>query len=287
MITHRCLERRLFLTPDSEEVAEHIGFCLAISLKRYGVKLHATCWMGNHHHTSQTDPGGKLPLFKNLLHSQVARGLNALRDRDGGFWDRAGSCDTRGPTDEESINDLVYILTNPVKAGLVKTGSRWAGFSTYGWRFGEVRRFRRSAWYFDPDNPDIPEYADITLERPAIMLHLSDDELYDLVMERVRERERRLQQSFAKKRRRFRGETKVGKQSWNRAPSTPGARFTVARRAAGSKWAIVALLQRDRDWEQRYARARKARREGAPYLFPYGTYWMRVYIGVQVADVDP
>lgn len=286
MITHRSSERRLFLTPNDKQVKEHIGFCLAVASMRYGTELHASCWMGNHHHTTQTDPDAHLPLYKDFLHSQVARGINARRGRSGAFWHAGGSCDTRRLSEDESLDDLVYILTNPVKDGLVKTGARWPGFTTYGWRFGETRRFRRSAWYFDPDNPDIPEYADLTLHRPKIMEHLSDDELYELLMQRVKAKERVIQQKMAKEGKRFRGESKVAKQRWHRAPATLGTMFTIAPRVAGWGWARLAQLQRDRDWEQKYADAREARKSDNDAVFPYGTYWMRVHIGVKVAAAE-
>jgi putative transposase len=284
MITHRCSERRLFLAPDDDgQVSEHIGYCMGLALQRTGVRLNAACWMGNHHHTDVADPEGRVPEFKEYLHSQVARGINALRGREENLWRRGGSHDTRKASDDESLRSNVYTLTNPVKAGLVKTGGRWPGFTTHGWKFGEVRRFRRSEWYFDADNPDMPPYVEIKLERPQIMLHLTDDELYEVLMGEVEAEERKVQNEMAKDGRRFKGENKLRKQNWRKAPTTPNPTFAAAPRVHGSKWPRITQLSRDREWDRAYAEARESQARGEDAVFPYGTYWLRVRMGVKVA----
>ena len=190
-VTRRCLERRMFLAPDkdADELRNLFGYTLGLALEDNGQKLHASVVMSNHHHTDVTDTRGSLPDFKNRLHSTVARSVNAKRGRFDKLWSGDTPCDTRQPTDEETLGDLVYTLVNPVKAGLVKWGHRWPGFTTYGWKFGEVRTFKRPDWYFDPENPKSPKEVQVKLERPDIFPKLSDDELFDLLMVRVRERE--------------------------------------------------------------------------------------------------
>jgi hypothetical protein len=37
--------------------------------------------------------------------------------------------------DDESLTNMVYTLTNPVKAGLVKWSPQLPGFTAIGWRF--------------------------------------------------------------------------------------------------------------------------------------------------------
>jgi hypothetical protein len=244
--------------------------------------------MGNHHHTDVTDVLGTLPRFKDSFHANLARGLNCRHGRFDRFWSADGACDTRTPTDDETLEDLVYTLTNPVAAGLVKWGHRWPGFTTYGWKFGETRTFKRPDWYYDPNNPDIPDEVSITLHRPDIFPELSDDELYELLMRRVRERELEIQAEMRKDKRRFVGERKLAKTHWNRAPSTHEDRFTVTPTvAASSRWLRLAQLQRDRDWEAEYAHQRANLHAGREAVFPYGTYWLRVHARVNVANAPP
>jgi putative transposase len=217
----------------------------------------------------------------------IARGRNAQLGRQDSFWSADDACDTRCPTDDESLGDLVYTLTNPVKAGLVKWGRLWPSFHTVGWQFGETRTFKRPAWFFDVDG-NMPEEVSLTLVRPPIFHELDDQALYDKLMSRVRSHELELQRDILSKGRRFMGLRKLAKQSWNRAPQSFEERFTVTPKiAASSKWLVLAELQRDRDWERRYADARALLLAGMPAEFPAGTYWMRRFAGVSVAAQPP
>src|SRR5690606_27181394 len=111
--------------------------------------------------------------FKQLLHSMIARGRNAQLGRHDSFWSGDDACDTRRPTDEQSLKDLVYTLTNPVKDGLVKWAREWPSFTTVGWRFGETQTFKRPA-FFDASGK-MPEEVSLTLVRPPIYAELDDD----------------------------------------------------------------------------------------------------------------
>ena len=240
--------------------------------------------MSNHHHTDVTDPDGNLAPFKQLLHSMIARGRNARLGRHDSFWSGDNACDTRRSTDDESLGDLVYTLTNPVKDGLVKWGRLWPGFTTAGWKFGETRTFKRPSWFFD-ERGEMPEVISLTLVRPPIFSELDDDALYGKLMVEVRAREVEIQREVRTKGRRFMGRRKLAKQHCNQVPRSFEERFTVAPKyAASSKWLVLAELQRDREWERLYAAARALLRAGKPTVFPAGTYWMRHFAGVAVAQ---
>jgi putative transposase len=284
-ITRRCVGRLLLLSPgtQADELTNFIGYCLAYAATRYGIQVHASVWMSNHHHTDVTDPDGNLVPFKQLLHSMIARGRNARLGRQDSFWSGDDACDTGRSTDDESLKDLVYTLTNPVKAGLVKWGRLWLGFTTIGWRFGETRTFRRPDRFFDASG-EMPEEVSLTLVRPPIFPKLDDDAVYDKLMTEVRANEVAIQQDMRRKGRRFMGRRKLAGQPWNRAPQSFEERFTVApKHAASSKWLVLAALQRSRDWERQYAAARALLRARRPAVFPAGTYWMRRFASVDVA----
>jgi putative transposase len=288
-VTRRCIGKLLLLSPGTAgaELTNFIGYCLAHAAALYGIQVHASVWMSNHHHTDVTDPPGNLVPFKQLLHSMIARGRNARLGRHDSFWSGDEACDTRRPTDEQSLQDLVYTLTNPVKDGLVKWAWQWSSFTTVGWRFGETRTFKRPSWFFDA-NGNMPEKVSLTLVRPPIFPELDDDALYDKLMVQVRRHETELQEDIRKKGRRFMGLRKLEKQHWNQAPQSFEERFTITPKvAASSKWLVLAELQRDRDWEQRYADARALWRAGQPAVFPAGTYWVRRFAGANVAAQPP
>jgi len=287
MVTRRTLERRMFLLPDNETAADverFLGYTLGVALMEHGQQLHAVMTMSNHHHTNVTDVEATLPAFKNTFHAFVARGINARRGRFDGFWSADPPCDVQQLTDEETLKDIVYTYTNPVEAGLVKRVRGWPGFSTYGWKFGEVRRYRRPAWFYDPANPDLPESVEITLVRPDIFPELSNDALWELIQHRVGEREREIHAEMAKKGRRFMGTKKLMKQRWNRAAKSREERFTLTPKVSSTcKWARIAHLERNEEWERDYAAAREKKLEGKNPLFPYGTYWMGRFAGARVA----
>jgi hypothetical protein len=278
------------LVPDDarERLNNFIGYTFGVYLPRYGLKLHAACVLSNHHHSDVTDTQGRLPQFKEVFHGLLARAVNCLRGRFETFWSPDDACDTVSPDGDEGLGDLVYTLTNPVKDGLVKWGWRWPGFTTYGWRFGETRRFYKPKWFFADANDDLPEFVDLRLDRPDIRPDLSDDELSDLLMAKVRERERHFQDEMRRHNRRFMGEAKLRRQHWSRTPRSREDRFTTTPRvAASNKWLRLAQLQRNRRWEREYATARAEFAAGLNPEFPPGTYWMRIHARVKVANAPP
>ena len=288
-VTRRCISRLMLFAPgtDAAELANFIGYCLAHAAANNGVQVHASLWMSNHHHTDITDPDANLPAFKQQLHSLVARGRNARLGRFDSVWSGGEPCDTRQPTDEESLQDLVYTLTNPVAEGLVKWARQWPGFTTIGWRFGETRTFKRPDWFFD-ENGDMPQEVSLTLVRPPIFLELDDEALYAKLMEAVRKRELEIHRSMRRQGRRFMGLRKLARQHWNRAAQSFEERFTITpKHAASSKKRVLPEVARDREWERLYAAARALLRAGELAVFPAGTYWLRRFAGVDVAARAP
>jgi REP element-mobilizing transposase RayT len=285
-VTRRCIERRFLFTPDAnaEQINEFVGYCLAYAANQCGVQIHACVFMSNHHHTDLTDPLGNLAVFKQLFHSLLARGINTMRGRFDAVWSPEKASDTRRPTDDETLGDLVYTLTNPVKSGLVKWGNQWLGFTTYGWQFGESRTFKRPDWFFDKQG-NMPQTATLTLVRPPIFSRVSDDQVYDILLEAVRTQEEKFHDEFRRTGRRFMGREKLLRQRWNRSPQSFEERFTVAPRVASSSyWLKLAELNRDRAWERAYAAARAELLAGRDAVFPPGTYWMRRFAGVTVGQ---
>lgn len=71
---------------DAEELRNFYGYTVGRALLKYNHELHAGCQMGDHHHTDTTDVDGNRPNFKNSVHGNLARGLNARRGRFDSFW---------------------------------------------------------------------------------------------------------------------------------------------------------------------------------------------------------
>lgn len=290
-LTRRCSEQRYFMVPDDkvEKLNEFIGYALAHCLEKFDLDLYCAVFMSNHYHLDVFDPHGDMPAFKQLFNSLVARGVNALRGRFEGFWTRDAGCDTAAIDGHDTVNDLVYTLTNPVSAGLVRNGGRWPGFTTYGWRFGETRTFRRPKWFFRQGESDLPETVTLTLRRPPVYMELGDDELFDKMMVRVKRRERAAQRLMKRRNRRFAGEAKVAKFQWNKHPKKREERFRITPMVARSEdvAGVVRTIQRIKAWRNVYGEAYVRQLRGEQPVFPHGTYWMRRFMNVPVAPTFP
>ncbi len=79
------------------------------------------------------------------------------------------------------------------------------------------------------------------------------------------------------------GRYAVLRQSVRKSPRAPkprrGLRPTIAAR---SLWARLEAIQRKRDFVAAYRKARAAFRAGLRIAFPYGTYWLHRFMGIEV-----
>jgi hypothetical protein len=77
------------------------------------------------------------------------------------------------------------------------------------------------------------------------------------------------------------------RQSWQRSPTNRkprrGLRPTIA---AKNLWARLEAIQRKREFVTAYRGARRAWLAGTPIPFPAGTYWLRRFMGVEVAPLE-
>ena len=296
MITRRCHDRRFFLTPcgdprkghTAEETANFYGFIVARAVKNYGVSFHGAIQMGDHHHINITDRLGNRPNFKNSVHSNLAKGLNARFGRFDSVWSGGGSCDTVTPSDDGTLEDLAYTDCNAQCAGLVKWARLWPGFSTYGWRFGETRTFTRPGWFCDPDNPDNTDTIELTRTRPDIFPELTDDELSDKLFKRCAEIEQKVQAEMKAENRRFVGLRKLAKTKWWKRAKSPEKRFTTVPTVASSQAdKRQKELRKNEDWRRKYAGQRDEYRAGRPAKFPAGSYFLTTIYGASVETKPP
>jgi hypothetical protein len=288
-VTRKCLESRFFLVPDSDEGTRIIGFCLGMALDRFEIELHAAVFMSNHYHLDVTDPHGQLPAFKCMLNAFIARALNAHRGRFDRFWSADQGCDVEIIDNNDLIESIAYTLANPVTAGLVRRGHRRPGLTTAGKKFGEVMRFERPDFFFDPNNDAVPPFVEVRIVRPSIMLELSDDELHAMIREVVARREREAAEKMRREHRRVLGEQRIVRQSWRRTVGSRDERFARRPRVSSrNKWTRIAALQRNADWDTAYAKAYDALSKGERNVqFPHGTYALRCFAGVRVAEALP
>jgi len=284
LVTRRCSERRFFLRPSATTNAI-FRYVLAVVAQRYGIVVHAYCVLSNHFHLLVTDPHARLPEFHRDLDGLVARAVNCSLGRWESFWDPGSYSAVRLETAQAVLEKLVYVLANPVAAGLVRRGGDWPGlWSDPSLIDGEPVIVERPKEFFRRDGP-LPATATLRLCRPRAFA--GDDVFMEDLVSRLREAEDRAATDLARQDRRFLGASRVlAQKPFSRpAPGEP-RRALSPRVACRNKWGRIEALLRLADFVRWYREALASWRAGARNaLFPPGTWLMRVQHRVCCADV--
>lgn len=162
----RTLGRQFRMLPDDEgEVRNAIGYMLGVALNRYGILLTVFAGMGNHYHKHSAEPGQpQIGEFFRDFHSLMTRFFN---DRQGlikvSLWDTDKPFDEELLDRESSWDDMLYIVMNPVRAGIVPHPSLYKGLLIGPDDWGKTLRFERPANFFSTrDGGKLPEYVEFT-----------------------------------------------------------------------------------------------------------------------------
>jgi len=280
-ITRRCTQRQFLMRPD-EPTNNAFVYCLGEAAQRFGIDVILPSAMSNHHHTVVFDRHGHINEFTAHFHKLLAKCQNALRGRWENMWASERVCKVRLIKPSDVIAKIIYAATNPVKDFLVDTVAHWPGVNgLYPLLNNKPMHAERPAHFFRDDGP-MPD--EITLEL-VIPPELGDpDEIRRLLRERVAKVELHFAKRRARSGRRVLGRQRILRQSWRDSPTSREPRRNLRPRvAAQSVWARIEALQRDRQFEVDYARARAAWLAGHDAVFPAGTYWLRRFAGVTVA----
>jgi REP element-mobilizing transposase RayT len=276
-ITRRCIERRYLLRPDPN-VTRTFQYCLAYAAAACGILVHGFMVLSNHLHLCITDPDARLPEFMHRLDGLLARSLNAFRGRWECFFAPGSYHASRLVSAEDQVAKLVYLLTNPVRAGLVSHSRRSTGASSRNWRFGEARTFERpSGSFFDPDGR-MPQTVRLVLTAPPGLRRLGGQEADRVLAERVVERETELRASFRAEGRKFLGMDGVMRVDPNASPRSReprrGLEPAIAAADAEERVAAIEELQAFRNaYREAWLQWSDGKRSA---VFPWGTYLMRV-----------
>ena len=263
------------------KVNQIFKFCLAKAAARTGMRIHNYCLLSNHYHIVATDPHGTLPQFMHWLNEYVAKCVNAHLGRWESFWAPGSYSSVALGDDEAVLRRLIYVYTNPVTAGLVRTYTQWPGARSLPEDMGgEASVVRRPEGFFRKKGP-VPETAVLGLVPPPTF---QDDRSSWLpaLRERIRVREAEICAEFDREGRRFLGRRQVLRQSpLSRPGNFEPRRGLNPRVAARDKWRRVESLQRLKSFLSDYRAAWQAFSEGDRLvIFPFGTYAMRIRFGV-------
>ncbi|XXT15724.1 transposase [Sorangium sp. So ce429] len=289
LITRRVLRRHLLLRPDTA-MNQLLIYALTVSARRYGVEVHALCAMSTHLHLVVTDVRGVLPRFLQFFHRLVALGTKVLRTWDGPVWDHEPTSVVRLLTRAAVVEKIAYVLANPVAAGLVRHAKQWPGIKVDVGELGRgVLHATRPSAYLDPENPQWLEETTLPLALPPVVEQEHAEGFRHQVADELARQEERAHAEMDRKGLRFLGAEQASKISpYERATSFEGLRdrnptFAVGR-DQGDAWQIAAAAVSA--FRASYRAALERWRTGVrSAVFPAGTWWMRMFHGVDVSDM--
>lgn len=187
-LSRRVVQRAFLLRPD-EDMNAIYEYALGVSMQRYGVALHGWVAMSNHHHVLFTDVHGNFPLFIQYLHRLIAVCVNSLRQHKEAVWSSAQTNMVWCVEKENALDKLVYVLTNPVSAGLVERCVDWPGaISLDASLNGTTVRVARPKYYFDGAGK-MPDVVELEATRLPGFEDLPPEEWKALLEERLGEAE--------------------------------------------------------------------------------------------------
>jgi putative transposase len=282
LITRRCTQRQFLIRPDAATNNAYL-YCLIEAAQRFSIEIVMMCAMSNHHHLVIHDPVGRYPEFLEHLHKMFARSQNALRGRWENFWASGQTSVVRLTDPHDVLDKAVYVATNPVKDGLVERVHHWPGTNGYvALTRGRALKASRPRHFFRENGP-MPEAVELTLKVPGA---LGDEREF---LEALESRVAAVEETCALDRRQT-GRTVVGRrqvlrQSWRDAPTS----FVVHRGlnprvAARNSWSRAVALAGNQWFTRAYQAARAAWIDGREAIFPFGTYWLRRFAHVPMAE---
>lgn len=287
VVMRRCSERRFFLRPDAE-VTKMMRFCIAAAALNYKMQVHAAVVMSNHYHLVITDTEGNMSSFMAWLNHVSALFLKVYRDRGRGetIWSDEKFSSILLVSREAVLRQLVYVITNPVRDGLVDGHRRWRGM---------VTRPDACLAPIKAPHPNrdiaVKEHKDMTLRItvPSCFRHMRKEEYVQMLKEAVKEEEIALRR--ARKGKAFLGMKKVLSKSAHSSPTKTQDKDTQAvitlnpRFAGVTKEAIAYGKKIIRGFRKAYRECMKRYQDGdRDILFPRGTYWMCRFHKMRLAE---
>jgi len=286
LVTRRCWNGSFFLVP-RPVVTNAVGYCLAVAANRYGIRLHAFVVMSNHWHAVLTDTETRIDEFLCYVHSLVARVLNLNHGRRDGFWSRRPTSLVCLETADAVMRALVYVHTNPVKAGLTRSGVEWPGLRglvthTTG-HTGVQERPKRFFRYGGP----CPLRSRLRLTMPPQFAH-APEAFRAQLQAAVRQRENQVRSAMKENGKPFMGISAIRRRRWDTRPPKDISKSRVSPTVASrDKDHRIHMLRERAKFLQQYRDAYRAWRGGRDKVeFPPGTLKMRYFPGVTVRKPD-
>ena len=168
MVTRRILRRQMRLRPE-ESINKLLLYMLVVAAEKYGIKIHCFQFLSNHFHLILSYTQKRLPRFMQLFDSQVGRALNCYQ----GMWETVWATGSYSKIDfldddETLFRYLLYVITNAVEAGLVKSAKDWPGLKILPHEIGTRSIRVKRPDFFSDAGGDMPEVAVLTTSMPPM-----------------------------------------------------------------------------------------------------------------------
>jgi REP element-mobilizing transposase RayT len=297
-VSFKCVGDAFLMRPDA-----YTSFVIACALEeaatKYGVRIHAFCFLSTHAHLLLGVRGCRLDLFMQLLKSRIARTLNVHRERDGAFF-KGRYRDEAILSVEAAVGIEQYVHQQSVHHGLVERAIEWPGLCSYGaivegrssveahwfdeasWREAGARREERGEFTRTASVPlsVLPHRAEMSerelrAQRQALAQRMKDVER-DVALERRARGAKRLPEP-----------SKHTTEDPNRlARRTPDEEKSPQPWAHGTDDEVQAFRDAyDRVMEAYELASARYRETGALCPFPAGTFPPRIPVPMEVMEV--
>lgn len=214
LVTVQCVHRSFRLVP-TKTVKRVLAFCFAKASTdfrdKWDMEFYEFEFLSTHYHFLVGNGRGRISDFLKHFNSLVARELNAVRGTSGAFFaDSPGIQTILG--DVRIFEHCVYTLENAVAAGIVHKTRHWKGFNSLRMEYGKEHVVKkpmcglwskklahkqrtgsqRSGRADFAGRSKMPPTAILKLDRPPIMLELSDAELRSKIRDKLVQREKEI-----------------------------------------------------------------------------------------------
>lgn len=231
LVTTRCHQARFFLRPDPGLNQAVLQWISRAQHALPDVHLLAVCAMSNHLHLLVHDTSGRLAAWASYFLGNLARAVNHVRERRGVVFERRYSAEPI--LDNDALSDrLLYVLANPVQAGLCNQVKGWPGVLLWAQTHSTTPQTREVTWL---DRPALRR-AQANARRSAtadphpaqfrasgtITLHPLPAGPHGAALERaISDRERACAQQRAHHSQRVVSRAQLLRQDWRDAPKRP------------------------------------------------------------------
>lgn len=288
MITRKIDQGTFRLSPTlskrtrKDVITQIIGYIVAVAQKKFNVDIFALCVMSNHYHIYCRDNEGNLPLFAADVNRNIAQCLNAKQGTTGPVWNRDRCNILNVVHKRDRLKYLLYVMLNPVKAGLVELQRHWPGMVTKAKDFlKNGQTFKKPVYFFTKDGK-MPEEATLVYTMLPGSEAADMESYVKFLEEKVSKEEKQIKKERGNKK--ALGRRRILKMNPFSKPKNGTKEHGLNPKIACSdKLLRIKYLALLKNWRIEYRKAWQEYKRGNKNVkFPYGTFKLALEHKVRV-----